>query len=151
VSAGRLGGAERGAQFALGAIFAAAGALKWADPRALADGIHAYRILPPALIDPLALGLPVLEIVLGVCLAAGWRARRAALGILLLSLVFLAALLQARLRRLDLQCACFGPMSAWEAAIPPLPRDAALALLAAWLWVRAARREMHGVAGRNPS
>ena len=127
---------------AVGGVFIYAGAAKVADPQSFAEVIHAFRILPPAWINLLALTLPFFEIALGASLVGGWRVRENALAAALLVFVFLAVLLQAGARGIDTDCGCFGP-SAWAAleAVPPVARD--LVLLAGALYLR-----VRGDAGR---
>jgi uncharacterized membrane protein YphA (DoxX/SURF4 family) len=122
-------------RLALGGLFLYAGASKFASPAAFADAIHAYRILPAALINPVALALPVFELMLGACLLVGWCLREMSLAAAFIGTVFLVAIVQARLRGLDLDCGCFGP-NTWAVikAVPPLARDAVL--LAGALFLR---------------
>ena len=132
---------ERIVRFGLGGIFVLAGVLKVDSPQAFADGVNAYRLLPALLINPVALGLPIFEIVVGLGLVVGWRQRLLsgiATGVLV---IFTLALLQAQLRHLEIDCACFGPAIAAERIVPPLPRDALLVLAAVFLYRRARTRE----------
>lgn len=50
----------------LAAVFFYAGIDKLRDPLEFADSIAAFAILPATLISPLALGLPIFEVVCGV-------------------------------------------------------------------------------------
>ncbi|MBV9502744.1 MAG: DoxX family membrane protein [Acidobacteriaceae bacterium] len=101
---------------ALAAVFIYAGADKVRDPLEVADSIAAFAILPRALINLFALSLPPFEIACGFLLF--WRSTRrfAALAVLVISLVFFAALSSALLRGLTLDCGCFG------AGTPSRPR-----------------------------
>lgn len=95
-------------RFALGAIFVFAGIQKARDIALFAADIHGYRLLPDALISPIACYLPFLEIFVGTALIL----RIAYSGALFLSGsmlgVFLAALGAAIWRGLDIDCGCFG-------------------------------------------
>jgi len=122
----------------VGALFVYAGSTKIADPRAFADAIHAFHVLQVALIDPLAVSLPIFEVLVGLSIVLGWRLRENALSAALMTAVFLAVLIQANLRGLDTDCGCFGP-GEWTAlrSVPPIVRD--LALLAGTLFLRLCR------------
>jgi uncharacterized membrane protein len=78
------------------------------DMLQFADSIAAFRILPAALINLLALALPPYEIACGVLLLWPPTRRLGALAIALLSMMFFAALSSALLRGLTLDCGCFG-------------------------------------------
>jgi uncharacterized membrane protein YphA (DoxX/SURF4 family) len=61
-------------QILLGLIFIAAALPKIVDPPAFAQMIYNYRILPGELVNLTALGLPWLELLLGIALVFGiWR------------------------------------------------------------------------------
>ena len=85
-----------------------AGAIKLGDPLQFADNIASFRILPGSFINPLALSLPIFEVLSGGLLAAGWFRRPAALAIVIVSAVFLAAIASALARGLTIDCGCFG-------------------------------------------
>jgi uncharacterized membrane protein YphA (DoxX/SURF4 family) len=75
----------------LGGLFVVAGALKPPDPAAAVRAVRAYHLLPEALVAPVAFGLPVLEIAVGLALIAGVFVRTAALSTAVLLAVFIAA------------------------------------------------------------
>ena len=100
------------ARLVLGGIFLYAGGVKLGSPRAFADGIAAYQILPDAGVNVLALALPPFEMLLGAWLLIGWRVRSAAFCASFTLLVFLGAIASAGLRGLHVDCACFGPAQA---------------------------------------
>jgi putative oxidoreductase len=93
---------------AIGILFLISGMDKIRDPGDFADNIFGFGILPPAFISPLALGLPPFEILCGLLMLAPHTRRVATLGLMLLSVVFLAALASALARGLTLDCGCFG-------------------------------------------
>lgn len=119
----------------IGGIFIYAGISKIQDSQAFADSIATFELLSPALIDLFALGLPVLEIMLGLLLIIGWWRRSAILGILLLATLFTIALAQGLARGLHIDCGCFGggAPSAVKTSIS-LGRDVLLILVAAWMY-----------------
>jgi hypothetical protein len=99
------------ARVGLAALLAYAGASKLLDPSAFAEDIQNYRALPDAWAGALALGLPVLELVVALGLLVPSHASGASLlsGALLLG--FALAMAQAKLRGIDLECGCFGGQS----------------------------------------
>jgi uncharacterized membrane protein YphA (DoxX/SURF4 family) len=118
----------------LGGVFVVAGALKLPDPAAAERAVRAYRLLPETLVGPVAFGLPVLEIAVGLALLAGVYVRTAALGAAVLLVVFVAAVASAWARGLQIDCGCFGgggQVAAGRTAYPgEVARDLALLLVA---------------------
>ena len=100
----------------LGVIFLYAGVTKIANPLAFADSVATFKLLPPQLLNVVALSLPPLEVLLGLMLVAGVQVRAASLGLVMLSIVFGIALGQALARGLVVDCGCFGSgqPSAWK-------------------------------------
>src|SRR5271163_2367189 len=95
------------ASIAMAAIFVYAGIDKMRDPLSFADSIAAFAILPAVFINLLALGLPPFEIASGLLLLGPRTRRFGALAVVVLSVMFLAALASALLRGLTLDCGCF--------------------------------------------
>ena len=62
----------------LGGVFVVAGALKIPDPAEAVRAVRAYRLLPEVLVAPVAFGMPVVEIAVGLALLAGVFVRTAA-------------------------------------------------------------------------
>ncbi|HEX2072952.1 MAG TPA: MauE/DoxX family redox-associated membrane protein, partial [Geodermatophilus sp.] len=96
------------ARWVLGGVFLVAGALKLPDPDAAVRAVRAYRLLPEPLVAPVAFGLPVLEIAVGLALVAGVFVRTAAVAGAALLVVFLAGVGSAWARGLQIDCGCFG-------------------------------------------
>ncbi|MGQ9859531.1 MAG: MauE/DoxX family redox-associated membrane protein [Thermodesulfobacteriota bacterium] len=95
----------------LGAIFLYAGVVKSQDPSGFAQAIYNYRILPGWAINPLAILLPWVEIVMGAVLLMGlWVPGASLLAFGLLGL-FAAALCINLARGLDIDCGCFSTAS----------------------------------------
>lgn len=92
----------------LAAVFIFAGADKMRDSLQFADSVAAFGILPAALVNLLALGLPPFEIACGLLLVGPPTRRIGALAVALVSVVFCCALLSALVRGLALDCGCFG-------------------------------------------
>jgi len=99
--------AYRAVRAALGLAFIVAGVLKLADVRAFVLTIKAFALLPPASVKPVALALPVLEIVGGVLLVLDAPGGLAIVGGLLL--LFLGVVANAIRQGLDIDCGCYGP------------------------------------------
>lgn len=94
-------------RLAIGAIFLYAGIVKGLDPHGFAQAIYHYRILPGWLINPMAILLPWVEVVVGVSLLLGvWVPGGSLLASGLLA-VFAAALGLNLARGLDIDCGCF--------------------------------------------
>jgi uncharacterized membrane protein YphA (DoxX/SURF4 family) len=122
------------ARLLLGGVFVVAGVLKVPDPAAAVRAVRAYHLLPETLVAPVAFGLPVVEIAVGLVLLAGVFVRTAAIASAVLLVVFLAAVGSAWARGLQIDCGCFGnggQVAAGETAYPAeVLRDAALLLVA---------------------
>jgi uncharacterized membrane protein YphA (DoxX/SURF4 family) len=86
-------------------LFLWAGAIKLWHPKIFARAIADYGILPDIFIVPVAIGLPLLEVLAGISLLLD-----IALGLRLtfgLLLLFLSVLAYAIFRGLDIDCGCF--------------------------------------------
>jgi uncharacterized membrane protein YphA (DoxX/SURF4 family) len=92
----------------LAAVFVYAGIDKVRDPLQFADSIAAFAILPIAFINLFALSLPLFEVACGLLLLWPSTRRVAALGMVIISVIFFTALSSALLRGLTLDCGCFG-------------------------------------------
>ena len=100
--------AKLAVSLALGAIFIYAGVDKIRDPLQFADSVAAFAILPASLITPMALGLPIFEVLCGLMILVPPARRIAALALTLATAMFLVALVSALARGLTLDCGCFG-------------------------------------------
>jgi uncharacterized membrane protein YphA (DoxX/SURF4 family) len=128
------------ARIGLGLLFILAGALKLAEPSALAASVASFHFFPRPWSNVIALIVPPIEILLGALLVFGPWERIAALGVALLNVAFVVLLSQALLRGLSFDCGCFG---AWDplASHPrlALARDVVLLLGSAALYRRYCR------------
>jgi len=95
------------ARLILGAVFMYASIDKIAHPASLAEAVYNYQILPGFLINPTALVLPWLELVLGVFLVLGLFQEGSVLIVTGLMVVFLGAMVFNLARGLDIHCGCF--------------------------------------------
>jgi uncharacterized membrane protein YphA (DoxX/SURF4 family) len=136
--------AATAARVLLGVVLVVAGALKLPDPAAAVRAVRAYRLLPEGLIGPVAFGLPVLEIAVGLALLAGVFVRTAAVATAVLMVVFLLAVGSAWARGLQIDCGCFGgggQVAAGRTGHPgEVARDVGLLLVAVVLARRPASR-----------
>jgi uncharacterized membrane protein YphA (DoxX/SURF4 family) len=96
------------ARLVLGGVFIYAAYDKLGDPRAFADAIDNYRLVPDGLVNTVAVTLPWIEVAVGACLLLGVLAPGAGLLAGCLLAVFTFALVSALARGLDIRCGCFG-------------------------------------------
>ena len=115
---------------AIGAIFLAAGALKAGHAAQFAVEIAAFRLLPPSVIGPMALGLPLLEMLLGACLVLGVFTRASAWIAFAMFAAFDLAIASAVVRGMSVNCGCFGPNDASVTSWSEVARDAIFVVLA---------------------
>jgi len=92
----------------LAGLFIYAGCLKIQSPQIFSDSIHSFKLIPKEVIMPIAITLPLFEIVLGLLLLSKRTTRTASLGITLLMGLFTVAVLSALARGLKIDCGCFG-------------------------------------------
>jgi len=122
----------------LGAVWLAAGLLKVNDAEGMVRSVRAFRILPEALVHPVAYSVPFLEIALGVLLIVGLAVRVTAAVSTLMFAVYIAANISAAARGLRIDCGCFssgGDVSAGASThyTSELIRDSLLLAVAAVL------------------
>jgi protein-disulfide isomerase/uncharacterized membrane protein YphA (DoxX/SURF4 family) len=96
------------ARLLLGVVWAWAAVAKMGDPAASVRAVRAYELLPEWLAKGVGYGLPFLEIGLAVLLIAGLATRLAAVLSSTLLVVFLAGIISAAARGLQIDCGCFG-------------------------------------------
>jgi uncharacterized membrane protein YphA (DoxX/SURF4 family) len=117
----------------LGALLLAAGALKIGHATDLAADIAAFRLFPPAIVGPLAVAIPFIEVLLGAYLVAGLFTRAIAAISTLQFLAYAVAIASAVARHIPVNCGCFGPNDSATADWPHVAFD--LILAAASLFV----------------
>lgn len=120
----------------IGSVFVYAGATKIGHPLAFADSIATFQVLPPQLVNLVALALPPFEILTGCLLMLGIFQRQAAFALLVLTTLFALFLIQALVRGLEVDCGCFGSgrpsvLKTWAS----LGRDILLLIAVFWLWM----------------
>ena len=98
-------------QLGLAAVFIVAALAKIADPPGFAHEISNYKLLPASAVNPLALVLPWLELVIGICFFLGMFRRTAGRLAAILLVVFIGALSINLARGRPVDCGCFGTSS----------------------------------------
>jgi uncharacterized membrane protein YphA (DoxX/SURF4 family) len=94
-------------RWTLGSIFIYAGGTKLLEPKIFAVLIEAYGIVPEGLLMPVAIGLPLLEVIAGIGLLFDIRGSLSLItGLLVLFMVVLG---YGIWMGLDVDCGCFGP------------------------------------------
>lgn len=133
-------------RLALALSFLVAGALKLADVHAFTLTIKAFSILPSDLVTPVAVALPLLELVGGALLACDKPGGLPIVGGLLL--LFLGVVGHAIQQGLAIDCGCYGPGDpegeVYHGLWPTFRRDLAMlagvAFCVAWRRYRGIRR-----------
>lgn len=118
------------ARVVLGLIFVAASWDKIADPMAFAKIVRNYQILPDMLVGGVALVLPWIEVVVGVCLLTGFLTRGASLSAALMMAVFLSAMAWAQYKGISTQCGCFTTKPDDAISVRTFIRDGSILALA---------------------
>jgi uncharacterized membrane protein YphA (DoxX/SURF4 family) len=96
-----------GLRIVVSVVFIAAGFEKVLDPEAFAIAIKNYHMVPNGLVNIMALGIPMTELGVGICLFFGIKPRIMGWVICLLLLVFLGAISHALWRGEPMNCGCF--------------------------------------------
>ena len=133
-------------RFALALVLFYASADKLLHPQDFAAIVKGYHVLPGSLVNPVAVWLPWLELLLGLCLVSGYWCEGAATLTAGLFAVFWLLLIVSWARGIDVTCGCFSTKPAEPGAetTPMLfyiGRDAVLlglALFTAWVRLRVA-------------
>lgn len=95
------------ARLGLAAVFIVAGATKVGDLAASGRAVNAYRLMPYDVAKVVGAAQPFLEIALGLLLLAGLAVRLSAgIGAVLL-VIFIAGIVSAWARGLQIDCGCF--------------------------------------------
>ena len=120
----------------VGGLFIYAGLVKIIQPAVFATDVANYRLLPHELVNLVAITLPWIEVLAGLCLVCGVWVRAGALVILVLTALFLAGIVQALARGLDIRCGCFGTAEGRKVGWGLFAQDVAVLAMAAWIWWR---------------
>lgn len=125
-----------------GGVFVWAAVLKIRDPLDFAQSISNYRVVGGAVAFWVALVLPWVELLCGLGLIAGLWRRTCALLISLMLAGFIVLVAATMIRKIDVDCGCFGTLSR-KADLGLLLQDAALLFMAATVF--ASRAEPPGL------
>lgn len=117
----------------VGGLLLAAGILKVGHAPDLAAAMTGFRLLPAAVVGPLALALPFFEVLLGLYLIVGLFTRIAGTIACVQFLVYSAAVASAVVRHIPADCGCFGPADAAVADWPHVAFDLLLSLASAFI------------------
>ena len=127
----RVRAVVRVARVVIGVVLVAAALAKIGDLAAFASQIHNFRIVPIWSENLVAMTLPWVELIAGLCLVLGIRARGAAVLGTLLMVLFVVAVGQAVARDLDIECGCFGTSDATRVGLLKLFENVVLTVVAA--------------------
>jgi putative oxidoreductase len=133
-------------QIALGVIFVVAALPKIVDPPSFAHMIYNYKLIPWALVKPMALVMPWLELLCGLALILGiWKGTARTI-IAALLLTFIIAISINLLRGNAIDCGCFDVSAANKTTEERFAdmrlvilRDIGMLLMAAQLWYASTR------------
>lgn len=128
------------ARLGLAAVMLASGWAKAADVHQSMEAVDAYRLLPDSMVRAVAIGLPALELALGLLLILGLGVRWTATVSAVLLVVFIGGVASAWARGLQIDCGCFGGGGEdtsvdWTDYATEILRDIGFLILAAWLIV----------------
>jgi uncharacterized membrane protein YphA (DoxX/SURF4 family) len=148
------GGLQRLARLFLGGVFLYACADKILHPSEFARAVYNYQILPDQLVNLTALILPWLELVLGLCLIAGFWLPGAVFWSNGLLWAFFVALVFNTARGLDVHCGCFSSKPDPAGSAPAawyLARDSFFLLCAGYLLVTVFARPKQELEAQAPA
>jgi uncharacterized membrane protein YphA (DoxX/SURF4 family) len=124
----------------LGITFISASLDKIAHPRLFAEVIYNYQILPSSLVNLAAAVMPLLELIAGITLIAGFWTRASSFILSGLTLIFIAAISFNLIRGLEVNCGCFDVISGSKIGIDLLIRDILLLLAGILIMLEASPR-----------
>jgi uncharacterized membrane protein YphA (DoxX/SURF4 family) len=136
-------------QIALGVIFVAAALPKIVDPPSFAHMIYNYKLMPWAVIKPMALLMPWVELLCGLALILGiWKGTARTI-IAALLLTFIIAISINLLRGNAIDCGCFDVSAANKTTEERFAdmrfvilRDIGMLLMVAQLWYASTRERV---------
>ncbi|MGD9948418.1 MAG: DoxX family protein [Desulfobulbus sp.] len=121
----------------LAAIFIYSGVMKLFNPPRFAQIIAGFGLLPASLLIPVAILLPLAELIAGIGLLLNKRGGLTAIALMLV--LFMTVLIYGIHLGLDIDCGCFGPEDpeqAYKGLKPALVRDALMmvAVICLYWW-----------------
>ena len=129
------------ARLVVGGVWLVAGALKVGTPSDSIHAVQAYDLLPSSVAQWVGVGMPAVELVVGLALVAGVFVRGAAVLSAVLLVAYIVAISSVWARGIKIDCGCFGGGGADPNAASAYPweiaRDTGLLLLSLFLvWLR---------------
>jgi len=118
----------------LGGMFIVASIDKIAAPDAFAANIVAYKLIPYAAVNIMALVIPWLELLCGIFIIGGVYLRGSSALISILLGVFIVAIVTALLRELKIDCGCFGKEHATPVTWMKVVEDIGLLVLSLYIY-----------------
>lgn len=131
-----LSGVEWVIRLGIGSVFFYAGIIKVFNPNDFAVVIAGYGLLPELMIFPVAVALPILELIAAVGLI--FRARGSLTALFVMLVGFIAVLSYGILLGLDVDCGCFSstdPEAAYKGLKHALYRDLLLLVGMSYLFL----------------
>jgi putative oxidoreductase len=122
---------RRGAQILLGLLFVYAALAKIVDVPGMAREVHNFHLAPLWSENLVAMTVPWIELVAGLALVLGVRARAGAWVVGGLLLVFTAGVIAAMARGLSFECGCFGTANSTRIGWAKLGENVGMIVLAA--------------------
>jgi len=130
-------------RLAMAGVFLTGGLHQWRDRAMFAAVVEGYALLPRALVTPIALGLPLVEIATGLMLLWPTTGTAGALaGLIILCAVSLAVVINLLRGRRDIDCGCGGASGDQTLSWPLVGRNAVLGCLLAIGALKAAPRAL---------
>jgi len=123
--------------FLLFLIYFSAGVIKILTPRQFYGAVMSYEIIK----DPFAVAMissivPFLEVFCAIfLLIPTWR-KSSSLLLLIITLIFLFAILSAYLRGINMDCGCFGGVLVGETGLSSIIRNIFLSILSAFVFLK---------------
>ena len=122
-----------GVRLILGVIFIYASYDKILHPKAFAEVVYHYQILPDKLINLTAIFLPWIEIMIGVFLIVGFWMPGTVIWCNILLVIYIGALGYNLARGLDINCGCFSTTKGSPISIEHILWDAVFLVLSSYL------------------
>jgi uncharacterized membrane protein YphA (DoxX/SURF4 family) len=122
------------ARLILGVVFIYASYDKILHPKAFAEVVYNYQILPDGLINVTAILLPWLEMLMGVFLIVGFWMPGTVVWCNILLVVYIGALWFNLARGIDANCGCFSTSKGSSISIETILWDAAFLALSVYLF-----------------
>lgn len=122
-------------RIAIGVGLIIAGGIKLTELTVFAENVSYYRILPVEMINVFSIMLPAVEVVVGLCLIAGYAMNGSLFLATGMFVMFFIAVESAILRDLDIECGCFGTTDAGSIGLKNLYIDVAFLLATIPVWL----------------